>query len=176
MMRQVSDDPKRYELLFIGGTGGRTRQIIEDVLPTEHDLAVYGGGWSQILDKTIYRGKYMPNDQLADAYADAAVVLADSWEDMRDNGFIPNRIYDALAAGAFIITDAVAGIEEEFKDCLMTYHGKEDLKQKIDHYLDHGDERREMARRGQKKVLLEDTFDRRIETILAEAIPRLRHR
>ena len=41
-------------------------------------------------------------------------MLADHWDDMREHGFISNRIYDALACGAVVVSDDVAGLDGRF--------------------------------------------------------------
>ena len=40
---------------------------------------------------------------------------------MRAERLIANRIYDALACGAFVISDQVMGIEDELAGSVVTY-------------------------------------------------------
>ena len=86
---------------------------------------------------------------------------------MREYGIISNRIFDALAAGAFIISDDVKGLEEILQDTVVTYKNREDLNRKIDYYLKHPKEREEKAKKGQKIVLEKHTFANRVEQLIA---------
>jgi hypothetical protein len=56
------------------------------------------------------------NAELRHHYSAADVVLNDHWPEMRQRGFLSNRLYDALAFGACVVSDHVAGIEAEFDD------------------------------------------------------------
>lgn len=96
---------------------------------------------------------------------DAKILLNDHWDDMKDNGIISNRIFDALAAGAFIISDDMPQLHKYFEGCLVTYRDREDLKNKIDYYLTHEDERKEIVGKGKKIVLRNHTFDARAKEI-----------
>ncbi len=68
-------------------------------------------GWTpDLIDPRFVRGESIPNADLGRYYSSAAIVLNDHWDDMRAEGFISNRLYDALACGAFVISDHVEGI------------------------------------------------------------------
>ena len=45
-MTYVEKDEKEYELLFVGNSRHVYRQILKDLLPTEHKL-VYGRQWEE---------------------------------------------------------------------------------------------------------------------------------
>jgi spore maturation protein CgeB len=95
----------RHELLFVANSRSVRRRIVDDLAGTKHDLAVYGRNWRpDLIDPRYVKGEGIPNADLARYYSSAAIVLNDHWEDMRAEGFISNRIYDALACGAFVIS------------------------------------------------------------------------
>ena len=176
-------DPERFhpdptgpvhELLFVGNSRKVRRRILADLAGTSRDVAVYGGGWTpELLDPHRLRGEWIPNDQLRRYYSSAGIVLCDHYDDMRDEGFISNRAYDALACGAFVISDRVPAIEEEFDGGLVTYGDADELGRLVDRYLDDPDERRQLAARGRAAVLARHTFAHRVDTIIAE-VTRLR--
>jgi spore maturation protein CgeB len=130
---------------------------------------VYGGGWTpELLDPHRLQGEWIPNHELRRYYSSAGIVLCDHYDDMRDEGFISNRAYDALACGAFVISDRVPAIEEEFDGGLVTYGDADELGRLVDRYLDDPDERRQLATRGRAAVLARHTFAHRVDTIIAE--------
>jgi O-antigen biosynthesis protein len=176
-------DPERFhvaptgpahELLFVGNTRGVRRKVIQDLLPTTHNLAVYGKGWTpDLVGPAAVRGELIPNEDLHRYYGAAGIVLNDHWQDMRAEGFISNRIYDVLASGGFVISDHVEGIEEEFDDAVPTYDRPEELRDLVDRYLADPEERRRRAERGRRAVLERHTFEQRVSVILDVAGPLL---
>ena len=54
-------------------------------------------------------------------YRNARVVLNDHWPDMRDKGFVSNRIFDVLACGVPLISDSVVGVPSELDANLIYF-------------------------------------------------------
>ena len=102
---------------------------MDDLAGTTHDLAVYGRGWTpELIDPRFVKAEGIPNEDLRCYYSSAAIVLNDHWDDMRAEGFLSNRLYDALACGAFVISDDVEGIEAEFDGAIAVYRQREELE------------------------------------------------
>ena len=95
---------------------------------------------------------------------------------MRDEGFISNRIYDALACGAFVISDHVDGMDAEFDGAVRTYRSRDELEPLIARYLEDPDERQRLASLGRAVVLERHTFDVRAQALrdVAEPLARMR--
>jgi GT2 family glycosyltransferase len=156
-----------HELLFVGNSRGARRPILDDLVGTPHDLAVYGRGWDpELLDPACWRGDHVANEALAGYYGSAAIVLNDHWRESADNGFINNRIYDALAAGAFVVSDRVDGIEAEFDGGVVTYRDAPDLIRLVDAWLADPAGRAARAARGRDAVLARHTFAHRADALL----------
>ena len=168
VMGNQKDLGQEYELLFIGNSRGVYRKIIRDLLPTEHKLTVYGRAWDKYIPQEYIAGTYFDNERVGEAYHSAAIVLNDHWDDMRELGLISNRLFDASAANAFVISDEIPEIEEVFDGAVVTYKDREDLKNKVDYYLAHPEERKKKADRGREIVLKYHTFGKRVETMLAD--------
>lgn len=171
-------DPRgpRHELLYVANHRA-DRPIVDWLVPTEHDLAVYGRGWAEHgLDPRHHRGEHIPNDELHRAYASSAIVLNDTWADMRAAGFIPNRIYDALASGAFVLSDDIVGLDREFDGAVVAYHDRTELRAAVERFLADPTARRELAERGRAVVLARHTFAQRARTIIEAIAPRLAER
>ena len=164
----------RHDLLFVANYREH-RPVVDGLVPTDRDLAIYGNGWDEHgLEPRYHRGRHIPNTELRRFYSAASIVLNDTWEDMRLAGFISNRIYDALACGAFVLSDDVAGVADEFDGGLAIYRDAAELRAAVDRYLDDPERRREIAARGRAAVLARHTFDQRAATIMAAIGPRLR--
>ena len=114
--------------LFIGGTHhGRERPVVSAALEAGIDLGVYGPGWEGQLPDGVFLGQYVPNKELAGHYRGARRVLADHWALMADEGFIQNRLFDAVASGCRVVSDEVAGIDEVFGGAVQIYRNPEEL-------------------------------------------------
>jgi len=101
-------------VVFVGASSPeRERPLVWKAVEAGVPLAVYGPGWHS-LPEGIWRGEYVDNRALPDLYHRHGIVLADHWADMARHGFIANRVFDALASGARVICDDVAGIHEVF--------------------------------------------------------------
>ena len=83
---------------------------------------------------------------------------------------IPLRVIDVLAAGGFLITSYTEEIEEYFENGkeLVIAYTPEDMIEKTAYYLAHEDERKEIAVRGQEKVLRDFSYTKALEMILGE--------
>lgn len=156
-----------HELLFVGNSRRVRRRIIDDLAGTSYDLAIYGADWTRdLVDQRYVRGEHVPNQELRRYYSSAMIVLNDHWDDMREHGFISNRIYDALACGAVVVSDHVEGIDEHLDGSVVTYRTRDELLAHIDRLLEDPEERQRRGRRGREVVLSEHTFAHRVRTML----------
>lgn len=120
--------PYRRGAVFVGGAyGSRGRQVVTDALAAGVDLRVYGPNWNGLLPGGVHVGDYVPNAMLPGIYRGAAVVLADHWPDMARNGFVQNRLFDAVAAGCRVVSDSVDGVRDLFHGAVQTYRTPSEL-------------------------------------------------
>ena len=160
--------PRGPDLLYVANQRA-DRPVVEWLLPTERDLAIVGQGWEGTeAVQPYWRGGRIENRDLAAAYAGAAIVLNDSWDDMRREGFIPNRVFDALAAGGFVLSDDVAGLTDVFGDAVPVYRDGVELRDAIERSLADPASRVERAARGRDIVLAGHTFDHRAARIIED--------
>lgn len=83
---------------------------------------------------------------------------------------VPLRIWDVLGAGGFLLTNEQAELETYFEIGreLVVFDGKKDLAKKVEYYLTHEAERREIARRGREKVLAEHSYVQRMKEMMGK--------
>jgi GT2 family glycosyltransferase/spore maturation protein CgeB len=163
-----------HELLFVANSRGVRRRIVDELTPTERDLAVYGKGWApELLDPRHLRGEHIPNHELPGYYTAATIVLNDHWPDMAENGFLSNRLYDAAACGAFVVSDRVPGIDEQFDGGIVAFGDGAELRDLIDRFLDDPVGRSEHGRRAMAAVRARHTFAHRVDEILRVVGPAL---
>jgi len=114
--------------LFVVNSRNVFRPIVKDALSAGIDISVYGGGWEQFIDRKYIKRKLLANNDLPKAYGSAAVVFNDHWEGMRKMGFLSNRLFDATATGARVVSDSAEGIAEVFDGSVYQYKTVEDLR------------------------------------------------
>jgi len=156
-----------HELVYVANSRGVLRPIARELLPTERDLAIWGTRWEGLIDTSCVVGENIPNDELRHVYSSAGIVLNDHWDDMRAHGYISNRIYDALACGAFVVSDDVPGLSERFGEAVACFGSPQELHELIDRFLTDPHERRRRAALGREAVLAGHTFAHRVDTLLA---------
>jgi len=113
--------------LFVGSTRGEFRPIVRDAFTAGIPLEVYGVGWEEFLAPDKIAGEFLPNNELPQAYSTSALVLNDHHREMAELGFLSNRLFDAVAAGARVVSDPALGIREVFGASVVTYQTPEEL-------------------------------------------------
>jgi O-antigen biosynthesis protein len=166
VMRPDPSEDLAHELAYVANSRGVLRPIARDLLPTDRDLAIWGSNWSGLIDTSRVLGEHVPNGEVGRVYSSAGIVLNDHWEDMREYGYISNRIYDALACGAFVISDDVPGLSERFGDAVASFGSQGELHELIDRFLADPAERRRRGELGREIVLAGHTFAHRAEELL----------
>lgn len=81
---------------------------------------------------------------------------------------IPLRVIDVMGAGGFLLTSYTPEIEENFIDGvdLAIARTPEEMILKAEYYLEHDDERKEIALNGQKKVYEKFAYGKLLQKIL----------
>jgi O-antigen biosynthesis protein len=117
-----------HDVLFIGNTRNEFRKIIKDSLAANLKPTVYGRNWDRFISRDLIGGDFIENEEIAAKYRSAGIVLNDHWPDMAREGFYSNRLFDAVASGARVISDQVDGIGEIFQGGVQTYTSPADLE------------------------------------------------
>jgi GT2 family glycosyltransferase/spore maturation protein CgeB len=166
--RPRTRDPRHaHDLVFVGNSRFVMRPAVQDALDAGLDLAVYGANWDRFLPPSLVRADHVPNEELAVVYSSATLVLNDHWEGMRRHGFASNRLFDALATGAVVVSDDVPGLDALFDGAVATYAGPDGLRATVTRLLDDPDERRGRSERGRAAVLGAHTFAHRARELVA---------
>jgi len=117
---------------------------------------------------------HVQNMGAADYYAEMPYIFANSKINLNitlksiQSG-IPLRAMDILGAGGFLLTNFQADFLDYFipDEDFVYYTDTDDLLSKIDYYLTHEQERKEIAQNGHRKVLQNHSFEKCFQSILA---------
>lgn len=81
---------------------------------------------------------------------------------------IPLRVFEIIGSGGFLLSN----YQNDFSDCYVAdedyvyFDSPDDMMNKIEYYLSHEKERKEIARNGYEKTLVQHTFVHRAETMM----------
>lgn len=150
------------KVLFVGNTRGVYRQSVQYCVDNDIDVCVYGKGWEEFIPSRYIKGESVPNDSLLSYYYNAAIVLNDHWDDMREQGFVSNRIFDVTACEGFIISDHIDVITTDYQGCVPTFSSEKELVDLIHYYMEHEQERKTLA-----KTARQITHDHHTHTTIA---------
>jgi hypothetical protein len=118
----IDDEPVKEvegKLVMVGNSRRQYRPAAYETANAGLPVAIYGNGWEDFVGAEYIAGAYVPNEDLRRYYRTALWALNDHWTDMRDNGFVSNRIFDVLASGGRLLTDDVVGLEGLFPDDVL---------------------------------------------------------
>ena len=159
-------DVPYHDILFIGNAYSNDRLDLGDMLMSlDYDTGLYGI-WPKSYNS---RGQNLYKfSSGAHLYANAKISIGDSqWTDA--TGFVSNRLFQALAAGAFLLHQEFDGMEEllGLKDGvhLVTWTDLHDLNSKINYWINRKKERYTIALAGQNYVTMHHSFDARVKEL-----------
>jgi hypothetical protein len=165
--RPLPPDPAHvHDVTVVAKSRDQYRTAVADAIAGGLRPSIYGSGWDGIVDPALLVSDYVDNADLARVYSSAGVVLNDHWSTMRDWGFVSNRIFDALACGAPVISDRLPEIADLFGDTVPTFGDPEQLRGVVDEILADPDAARARARRGMEIVIARHTFAHRAREFL----------
>jgi hypothetical protein len=159
-------------VLFVGNSRGVYRYAVRSALAIGADLTLHGNDWTEFVDREQIASGGVANEEVGALYASAGVVLNDHHLDMRRDSFASNRLFDAAACGARILSDRIDGLEEIFSGLVLPFDNEHELARLIappyDAFPDD-EARRAIATR----IIAEHSFDKRAETLIDDAVRRI---
>jgi glycosyltransferase involved in cell wall biosynthesis len=160
------DPAHRHEVTVVAKTRHVLRPVVADALAAGLRPAVYGGGWRELVDPSLVVADHVDNELLPTVYSSASVVLNDHWGTMRAWSFVSNRLFDVLACGTPVISDAVDGLAELLDGAVPEYRTPTELRALVDEVLADPAAARERAGRGREIVLANHTMDHRARQLV----------
>ncbi|MGB7957402.1 MAG: glycosyltransferase [Minisyncoccia bacterium] len=148
----VAVPKKEFDIAMVGGLFRGTRKVMMRKLKELYPNSYIGGAdWGHI----------------GEIYSKSKIVVNYAIE----NG-INNRAFEGPCSGSLLITNKLKdnGLEDLFEDGkeIVTYSDFSDLKNKIDYYLAHNEERERIAAAGRARVLKEHTYKDRVDFMLSK--------
>lgn len=96
--------------LYVANSRGIFRDPVRWSIQNELNIDLYGVGWEPFINDARFKGGVVPNSILGGVYASSRLVICDHWEDMRNLGYVANRVFDVLGSGGRLAVDHVRGL------------------------------------------------------------------
>lgn len=97
-------------IAFVGSFSPRVdRRTVVHAVEAGFDVQIWGPGWAGVVPERHLRGERLDYARLAETYASARIILNSHMPAMQRLGFMSNRSFDALASGAFLVSDRIPG-------------------------------------------------------------------
>lgn len=145
---------------------GRLRVTALSVLQNRFDVDVYSGDRSEQLNNVNYKGYADYYDRMPEVFTRSKINLNISLCTIQSG--IPLRVIDIMACRGFVISNAQPELYEYFVpgQDIEIYEDIPDLVYKVKYYLEHEEQRKQIAENGYKKVCTEFNFEHRVKTML----------
>lgn len=135
-------------------------------------FALYGDNWSNIAWLEPYWRGELPDEERPAVYAGSYLVLDEATACGRRWGGLSPRVFEALAAGALVITNNLRGAQEVFGGQLPVCRSGDEMQGVIRYYLEHPQERQTLVAQLRTVVLTEHSIQARAGAVRA-AVQRL---
>ncbi len=163
------DALRNRDVLFVGNSRNVFRPVVRAAIEGGVEPVIYGTRWDQLINPRYIKGSIVPNAVVADLYRKAGVVLNDHWPDMQQAGILSNRVFDALACAAPIVSDEIPDHPDGFSDLIAEFGPDRPIRPSIEQALNEGSARRAQRRAFAEVVRRDHSFDSRAAVILAAA-------
>ena len=158
---------KRSGIVFVG-IARKMRPIVQIALQTRYSMKLWGNGWRETEAAKNLVADRIDNDDLGGLYAGAEIVLNDQTRIMRKAGLVSNRIFDALACGAAVVTTPTGGLPEDVLPYVSEVSTPEEFTEAVRAIRAETKEQRAKRDAFGRKMRETHSFDARAKEIMAK--------
>ncbi len=160
------------DVTFVGSFYPNRAQILEKI--SDFDLKVWGPGWNKLAPASTLqkfaKDRGLRPEEWTKILSSSKITLAIHYQDEKIPCYQASpKVYETLACRAFLLVDAQKDVQTLFEDGkhLVIFKNLEDLREKIDYYLHHKEERERIASLGYEEVIQKHTYIHRVRQILS---------
>ncbi|WP_287382666.1 glycosyltransferase, partial [Methanobacterium sp.] len=152
---------------FTGSYWKDPREIVEMLDPESlpYTFKLFGKNWDEFEKLKDYCEGFVNYHDIPRVYRSTRIVVDDANRVTKEYGSVNSRVFDAIASGVLVVTNGDLGAEETFNRILPVYKSKKELKELLEFYLSHEEDRKAKIKELQDFVLSYHTYDQRAEKI-----------
>jgi spore maturation protein CgeB len=157
------DLPCKYDVTFIGQPHGDRPKVIKKIINSGIRVDTFGFGWPTGIVSTFEMIKIFNQSKLNLNLSNASRGTTNQ---------IKGRDFEIPGCGGFMLTAYTEELSEYYKfgEEIETYQSVDELIEKVRHYINHDDQREEIAAKGHQRVLKEHTYIHRFNYIFNHII------
>jgi spore maturation protein CgeB len=171
----TADEQEEYgcDISFAGAGYANRLNMLSGL--TDYDFKLWGVDWNhpELLPLVQNPGKRFTGDDFSKICA-ASKINLNLHSSTTHHGIDPDcdalnpRVFDIAASGGFQLCDDCKGLDQHFdtETEVPVYRTMQELRDRIDHFLAHPEERAACADRARKHVLAEHTYEHRAQQML----------
>ncbi len=160
------------DVSFMGSYYPNRERILEKI--TDCDLRIWGPGWDKLdhnspLKKRATDTRLKP-EEWKKIFSSSKINIVIHFQDGEILCYqAAPRVYEALACRSFLLVDDQKDVQSLFQDGkhLVIFKESEDLRQKINYYLNLADERKKIARQVHEEVVHNHTYLHRMQEMFS---------
>jgi glycosyltransferase involved in cell wall biosynthesis len=169
---QAMSDGVRGDAVFVGSLGRGPHAVGNELLARAAErvpIEFWGTGAGEWPEgspiRTAYRGPAWGLDMYR-VLAGAKIAL-NRHHELAGEYANNMRLYEATGVGTLLLTESKRNLPELFEPGreVVAYDSVDDLVEKVAYYLEHDEERSEIARSGQERTLREHTYAQRMSEL-----------
>lgn len=166
------EERKNYgsEVSFVGTVKFKRAEVLSSLV--DFNLGIWGYWLKKIPElKKCYREQHIFGEEAVKIYNASKIVLDINLSyGTGDKLFnVTPRVFEVPASGGFLLVDEnphVAKLYEIEKE-IICYKDESDLREKVKYFLEHTEERKKIAQKGQQRAYREHTYEKRLKEILS---------
>ena len=129
------------------------------------DINLWGRFWPELPPNIHFRGKWLGNAEVGATYRGSEIVLCDHVASMMNSGFISNRIFDALACAAPVISDRLPSLPEGFAPFVEMVSTPEEFASAVEKIRNEGEAMKQARAEFARTMVERHSFDARARQI-----------
>jgi spore maturation protein CgeB len=173
----VTEEEKKYygsDVSFVGAGYYNRRHLFKGLI--DYDLKIWGTDWdmSSALAGCVQRTGGKVDTEETVLIFNASGINLNLHSSTYHRGvnpfgdFVNPRTFEIAACGGFQLADRRSELKSLFRggEEIVVFEDLEDLRKKIDHYLENPEERNRIAEKARQRVLREHTYENRMKDML----------
>jgi hypothetical protein len=166
----IGDSYNDYEILFMANNYGNNFYPMSNfrILITEYLKTFYSNKFGLFGSNWLYSNGNANHSQHEEAKWYRGCKIGINCSHFNVARYNSDRLLRILGSGTFCLSYKHSEMEQDYENYkhLVYFDSIEDLKNKIDYYLENEDERKQIAYNGQQLVLNRNTFKHQVENII----------
>lgn len=158
----------RADIVYVASSHATRRDMALWAVESGEPFRLFGRYWDKVGYGHLVEREYVENEKLPALYQSARLSLNDHWADMKNFGFINNRVFDCLASGLPVLSDSFPELREVLGDGILYANSASEFREAIKRYKTRYPEVLEKAHRKWEEIGANFTFDARVDQILSD--------